>query len=201
MSSMWVQKEVWCSEGGEEEHLHARHHEDRGDHGVEVSAADGSSSVDHHWQQNLHQNSWCTIHVFPAAKTCLPFWDCIVDYWHHVHMQLCATSSCQMRWADLLAAFAGPSGQQEKGSPNWTVKAPCKLVIVKLTCVQIKKRKLTRCAPMMRPMVSAASDPAYIFAMATAPHDMKLKAACATHATIWHYVLQVSRCIKVARVK
>ncbi len=106
-----------------------------------------------------------------------------------------------MLWADLLMTFAGVSGRQEKGSPDWTVKASCKLVIVKLTYVQIKKRKLTRCAPMMRPMVSAASDPAYIFAMATAPHDMKLKAACAIHATILYYVLQVSRCIKVARVE
>lgn len=54
---------------------------------------------------------------------------------------------------------------------------------------------------MMRPMVSAASDPAYIFAMATAPHDMKLKAACAIHATMLYCVLQVSRCIKVAHVE
>ena len=106
-----------------------------------------------------------------------------------------------MPWADLLTAFAGSSGRQEKGSPNWTVKASCNLIIVKLTYSQTKKYKLTRCAPMMRPMVSAASDPAYIFAMATAPHDMKLKAACATHTTILHDVLQVSRCIKVAQVK
>ncbi len=81
---MWVQKEAWCSEGGEGGHLHARHHEDRGDHGIEVSAADGSSSVDHHWQQNLHQASMCITHVTPAAETCLPFWHCIVPYGHWV---------------------------------------------------------------------------------------------------------------------
>ena len=80
-------------------------------------------------------------------------------------------------------------------------KASCTLIIAKLTYVQIKERKLTRWAPMMRPMVSAASDPAYIFAMATAPHDMKLKAACAIHATMLYCVLQVSRCIEVAHVE
>ena len=31
---------------------------------------------------------------------------------------------------------------------------------------------------MMSPIVMAASLPAYILAIATAPHDMKLKAAC-----------------------
>ena len=116
-------------------------------------------------------------------------------------MQLCATTSCQMPWADLLMAFAVVSGQQETGSPDWCVNASCKLNMSRFTHVQIQKCKLTRCAPMMRPMVSAASDPAYIFAMATAPHDMKLKAACAMHATNLFYVLRVSRCIKVARVK
>ncbi len=65
---------------------------------------------------------------------------CIVDYWHHVCMQLCATSRCQMPWADLLMAFAGSSGQQEKGSPDWTVKATHKLILVNLTYVQTKKR-------------------------------------------------------------
>lgn len=37
---------------------------------------------------------------------------------------------------------------------------------------------LTMCAAMMRPIVKAASFPAYVLAIATAPHDMKLKTAC-----------------------
>lgn len=43
---------------------------------------------------------------------------------------------------------------------------------------------LTRCAPMMSPIVKAASLPAYIFAMATAPHDIKLNAACNANSSM-----------------
>lgn len=49
--------------------LHASHHEDRGDHGVEVGPTDWPCCEDHDRQQHLHTTAYTIIHYFGVLYT------------------------------------------------------------------------------------------------------------------------------------
>lgn len=146
------------SETKQPANLQPCHDKNRGNHGVEVSPTDRSSCVNHHWQQYLHghkfEQLWSSANP-QASSTC----------------QLSAQPNTSIGKEYSVTALTQGFEQLEQ--------TRCHGVYIR-RFMEISRcmSALTICAAMMSPMVKAASVPAYVLAIATAPHDMKLNTAC-----------------------